>query len=188
MRRVFCTAPSSSPPLIQPVAQQQPPAAVPVGVVKTEAGRDRAVRRICRQSSRRSARYEIRARITGFLEEVLFKEGDLIKEGTPIYRMEKGPRGGGHRRGRRPRTKQGGQSPDRDSNCRRAQELLTPEFRDRRRARPGLGPLDRQAQGQVMADEADFGDAGEFDLGYPGHRCTNHGQNRQNKHHQGQCR
>jgi membrane fusion protein (multidrug efflux system) len=36
------------------------------------------------------SRVEIRARITGFLQKVLFKEGDLIKEGSPLYRIEKG--------------------------------------------------------------------------------------------------
>jgi hypothetical protein len=35
------------------------------------------------------SRVEIRPRITGFLDEVLFKEGDLIKAGAPIYRIEK---------------------------------------------------------------------------------------------------
>src|ERR1700756_1997696 len=71
------------------VAQQQPPPAVPVRVAKAErrpiaqsgeyVGRVEAISRV-----------EIRARITGFLEEVLFKEGDLIKEGLPLYRIEKG--------------------------------------------------------------------------------------------------
>jgi membrane fusion protein (multidrug efflux system) len=71
------------------LAQQQPEAAVPVGVAKAErqpiakagdfVGRVEALSRV-----------EIRARITGYLEEVLFKEGDLIKEGTPLYRIEKG--------------------------------------------------------------------------------------------------
>ena len=40
--------------------------------------------------SRRSAASKIRARIAGFLEKVLFKEGDLIKEGSPLYRIERG--------------------------------------------------------------------------------------------------
>ena len=89
MRQVFCTIlvvfALSSPTL----AQQQPPTAVPVGVNKAErrpiaqsgeyVGRVEAISRV-----------EIRARITGFLEEVLFKEGDLIKEGAPLYRIEKG--------------------------------------------------------------------------------------------------
>lgn len=35
-------------------------------------------------------RVEIRARVKGFLEAVLFKEGDLVKEGQPLYRIEKG--------------------------------------------------------------------------------------------------
>src|ERR1700758_4997139 len=89
MRQVFCTIlvvfALGSPTL----AQQQPTTAVPVGVVK-------AVRRPIAQSGEyvgrveAISRVEIRARITGFLEKVLFKEGDLIKEGTPLYRIEKG--------------------------------------------------------------------------------------------------
>lgn len=35
-------------------------------------------------------RVEITARITGYLEKVAFKEGDLIKEGAPLYTIEKG--------------------------------------------------------------------------------------------------
>jgi membrane fusion protein (multidrug efflux system) len=70
------------------VAQQQMPTAVPVGIVKAErkpitkagefVGRVEAVSRV-----------DVRARITGFLEEVVFNEGDLIKEGAPLYRIEK---------------------------------------------------------------------------------------------------
>ncbi|KRQ94224.1 RND transporter MFP subunit [Bradyrhizobium jicamae] len=67
----------------------QKPAAVPVRVITAErkpvvrmldlVGRVEAVQRV-----------EVRARITGYLEEVLFKEGDAIKEGAPLYRIEKG--------------------------------------------------------------------------------------------------
>ena len=35
-------------------------------------------------------RVEVRARVKGFLEAVLFKEGDLVTEGQPLYRIEKG--------------------------------------------------------------------------------------------------
>ncbi|HEY2758845.1 MAG TPA: efflux RND transporter periplasmic adaptor subunit [Pseudolabrys sp.] len=35
-------------------------------------------------------RVDVKARVTGFLEEVLFTEGDLIKEGAPLYRIERG--------------------------------------------------------------------------------------------------
>lgn len=65
------------------------PSAVPVGTVKAErkavakaldfVGRIEAVNRV-----------DVRARITGYLEAVLFKEGDLIKEGAPLFRIEKG--------------------------------------------------------------------------------------------------
>ena len=71
------------------IAQQQQPTAVPVGVVRAApkpiarttdfVGRVEAISRV-----------EIRARITGFLDEVQFKEGDLIKAGAPLYRIEKG--------------------------------------------------------------------------------------------------
>ncbi len=67
----------------------QPPPAVPVAVVTAErkpvtkgldfVGRVDAVNRV-----------EIKARVTGYLEDVLFKEGDLIKEGAPLYSIEKG--------------------------------------------------------------------------------------------------
>ena len=70
-------------------AQQAPPTAIAVGTVIAErktvarsgvfVGRVEAVQRL-----------EVRARVTGYLEEVLFKEGDLIKEGAPLYRIEKG--------------------------------------------------------------------------------------------------
>lgn len=63
--------------------------AVPVGVVTAAnkpvtksldfVGRVEAINRV-----------EIKARITGYLEEVLFKEGDLVKEGAPLYTIEKG--------------------------------------------------------------------------------------------------
>jgi membrane fusion protein, multidrug efflux system len=69
-------------------SEQKSPA-VPVSVVTAErkpiiktldlTGRVEAIERV-----------EVRARITGYLEEVLFKEGDLIKEGAPLYKLEKG--------------------------------------------------------------------------------------------------
>jgi membrane fusion protein (multidrug efflux system) len=89
MRQALCTAFLCLALAHSAIAQQQRPSLVPVGVVKAErkpiaqtgdfVGRVEAISRV-----------EIRARITGFLEEVVFKEGDLIKEGTPLYRIEKG--------------------------------------------------------------------------------------------------
>src|SRR5271166_1105008 len=70
-------------------SQQGAPATIPVGTVLAEkqpiskaldfVGRIDAINRV-----------EIRARVKGYLEAVLFKEGDLVKEGDPLYRIEKG--------------------------------------------------------------------------------------------------
>lgn len=37
------------------------------------------------------ARVELRARVSGFLEEVAFDPGDVVEEGTVLYRIERGP-------------------------------------------------------------------------------------------------
>ncbi|HZV21618.1 MAG TPA: efflux RND transporter periplasmic adaptor subunit [Hyphomicrobiales bacterium] len=68
---------------------QQPAAAVPVSTVIAEAkpvspskdfvGRIEAIERV-----------DVRARVTGYLEGILFKEGDFVKAGQPLYRIEKG--------------------------------------------------------------------------------------------------
>jgi len=68
-------------------AQQPAPAAVPVTTVIAEArpvaktkdfvGRIEAIERV-----------DIRARVTGYLEAILFKEGEIVQEGQPLYRIE----------------------------------------------------------------------------------------------------
>ena len=73
-------------PAITAHAQQ---AAVPVGTVYAEkrpiaqtrdfVGRVEAINRV-----------EVRARVKGYLDAVLFKEGDIVKKGDPLYRIEKG--------------------------------------------------------------------------------------------------
>ena len=67
----------------------QKPTAISVGVVIAErkptakaldfVGRVEATNRV-----------DVRARVTGYLEEVLFAEGDLVEEGAPLYQIEKG--------------------------------------------------------------------------------------------------
>ncbi len=72
-------------PLVPSRAQQ--PAAVPVGTVAAEL-------RPITQSTEFVGRVEameqvdVRARVTGFLQKMLFKEGDLVKEGQPLYEIE----------------------------------------------------------------------------------------------------
>jgi membrane fusion protein (multidrug efflux system) len=69
-------------------AQQPPAAAIPVGTIQAErkpvsqtadfVGRVQAINSV-----------NVQARVTGFLDAVLFTEGDLVKEGQPLYRIEK---------------------------------------------------------------------------------------------------
>ncbi|SFV33149.1 efflux RND transporter periplasmic adaptor subunit [Hyphomicrobium facile] len=73
----------------QAYAQQGEPEKISVGVASAErkpvssaldfVGRVEAIDRV-----------EVRARITGYLEAVLFKEGDMVDVGAPLYRIESG--------------------------------------------------------------------------------------------------
>jgi membrane fusion protein, multidrug efflux system len=76
--------------LSAPIALAQQPGAPTVSVVKAEK---RPVTESVRFVGRIQAieRVDIRARVTGYLDNVLFKDGDLVKTGTPLYRIEKGP-------------------------------------------------------------------------------------------------
>src|SRR6516165_4187843 len=78
---VICASIASSP-------AQQAPAVVPVGTVKVEhkpiaktknyVGRVEAINKV-----------EVHARVTGYLEDVRFKEGEFVKEGQHLYTIEK---------------------------------------------------------------------------------------------------
>src|SRR6476620_5005728 len=76
--------------LSAPIAQAQQPGAPTVSVVKAEK---RPVTESVRFVGRIQAieRVDIRARVTGYLDDVLFKDGELVKTGTPLYRIERGP-------------------------------------------------------------------------------------------------
>jgi membrane fusion protein, multidrug efflux system len=163
MRQAFCTTLVAFALSYPALAQQQPPTAVPVGVVKAErrpiakagdfVGRVEAISRV-----------EIRARITGFLEEVLFKEGDLIKEGSPLYRNEKGLFQAQVRQAEGALERSQAAKALSALQLSRAEELVekqagTVAARDQARAQ------DQQAEGAVMADEANLATA-RINLGY----------------------
>jgi len=161
MRIAFCAALVMG--LVLPAAAQQQDAAVPVGVVKAErkpiadaldfVGRVDAINRV-----------EIKARVTGFLEQVLFKEGDVVKEGAPLYRIEQGlfqaaveQAQGALERSRAAKSLSAIQ-------LQRAQDLLdknagTVVARDQAKA------ADQQAQGAILSDEANLATA-KINLGY----------------------
>ncbi|SFC04133.1 membrane fusion protein, multidrug efflux system [Bosea sp. CRIB-10] len=72
------------------LAQQPAPAAVPVGTVMAEK---RAITQTADFVGRIEAvnRVDIRARVTGFLDDVLFKDGSTVAEGAPLFRIERAP-------------------------------------------------------------------------------------------------
>jgi membrane fusion protein, multidrug efflux system len=149
---------------IAPAAAQQPaPSTVPVGVVRTElkaisdtadfVGRVEAINRV-----------QIVARVTGFLEDVKFKEGDLVKDGTPLYLIEQGlfkaaveSAQGALERSKAAKTLT-------EIQLQRAQELLnrqagTAVTRDQALA------SDQQAAGQILTDQANL-ETAKINLGY----------------------
>jgi membrane fusion protein, multidrug efflux system len=144
-------------------AQQAVPAAIAVGTVAAErkaiarsgvlVGRVEAVQRV-----------EVRARVTGYLEEVLFKEGELVKEGAPLYRIEKGLFEAAVASAEAAVERSKAAKVLTDLQLRRAQELLdknsgTIVARDQALA------ADQQAEGQVMGDQANLATA-KINLGY----------------------
>jgi membrane fusion protein (multidrug efflux system) len=145
------------------VAQQTPPAAVPVGVVKAErrpiektldfVGRIEAVNRV-----------EIRARVQGFLEAVLFKEGDPIQEGSPLYRIEKGLFQAAVEQAEGALTRSKASKVLTEAQLQRAEDLLA-KSAGTQVARDQAFAADEQAKGQILSDEADLQTA-KINLGY----------------------
>jgi multidrug efflux pump subunit AcrA (membrane-fusion protein) len=133
-------------------AQRAAPAVIAVGTMAAErkpiersgvlVGRVEAVQRV-----------EVRARVTGYLEEDLFKEGDLIKEGTPLYRIEKGLFEAAVTSAEAALERSKAGKTLSEIQLKRAQELLdrnsgTAVARDQALA------ADQQADGQMMGDQA----------------------------------
>jgi membrane fusion protein (multidrug efflux system) len=142
--------------------KQETPA-VPVGVVAAEkkpvtkgfdfVGRVQAVNRV-----------EVRARVTGYLEDVLFKEGDLIQEGAPLYRIEKGlfEAAVGQAEGALERSKSSKALSA--LQLARAEDLLA-KSSGTAVARDQALAADQSAQGQITTDEANLQTA-KINLGY----------------------
>jgi membrane fusion protein (multidrug efflux system) len=144
-------------------AQQATPPVIAVGTVAAErkpiersgtlVGRIEAVQRV-----------EIRARVTGYLEEVLFKEGDLVKEGQPLYRIEKGLFEAAVTSADAALERSKAAKVLTEIQLKRAQELLdkasgTAVARDQALA------ADQQADAQIRSDEANLATA-KINLGY----------------------
>ena len=97
-------------------AQQAQPGAVPVGTVYAERQSISKIRDFVGRVEA-TGRVDIRARVQGYLEQVLFKEGDIVKEGDPLYQIEKGLFQAAVERPRALGAQQGGKDADRDPVC-----------------------------------------------------------------------
>jgi membrane fusion protein (multidrug efflux system) len=104
------------------------------------------------------------ARVKGFLEDVKFTEGDLIKVGTPLYMIEQGlfkaaveQAQGALERSKAAKTLS-------EIQLQRAQELLTRQA-GTVVARDQALAADQQAQGQILIDQANL-DTANINLGY----------------------
>jgi membrane fusion protein, multidrug efflux system len=163
MRRWICWLLILSGLFLPAQAQQSSPAAIAVGTVEAErkpiapslefVGRVEAINRV-----------EVRARVTGYLEEVLFKEGDLIKESTPLYRIEKGLFQAAVEQAQGALERSKASKVLTEIQLQRAQDLLaknagTAVARDQALAADG------QAKGAMMQDEANLSTA-NINLGY----------------------
>jgi membrane fusion protein (multidrug efflux system) len=142
---------------------QQPQAAVPVGTVYAEkqqiartrdfVGRVDAINKV-----------EVRARVQGYLEAVLFKEGDFVKKDAPLYRIEKGPFEAAVEQAKGALERSKSAKTLTSIQLQRAEDLLaksagTEVARDQARA------ADQQADGAILSDQASL-DSANINLGY----------------------
>ncbi len=88
MRLLLCTAAALCTLAGAPRGWAQQPTTIPVGTVAAEL---RPITKATEFVGRIEAmdRVDVRARVTGFLEDVLFKEGNFVKENDVLYRIER---------------------------------------------------------------------------------------------------
>ncbi len=154
MRLTVCAALLVLASPIAAFAQGNVPAAVAVGTVKAErkpisqardfVGRVEAINRV-----------DVRARVKGFLEKVLFKEGDTVKEGDQLYQIERGTFESAVQQAQGSLERSKAAHELAVIQLQRAQDLLDKQSgsevaRDQARAQ------ERQAKGAVLADEANL--------------------------------
>ncbi len=141
-------------------AQQQ---TVPVGTVYAErkpiaqtrdfVGRIEAIDRV-----------SVQARVKGYLEAVLFKQGDVVKKGAPLYEIEKGPFQAAVEQAQGALERAKAAKTLTQIQLQRAEELLTKQA-GTAVARDQALAADQQAQGQILSDQANLDNA-NINLGY----------------------
>ena len=135
-------------------AQSAPAKPLPVGVV---AAALQPVTRATEFAGRIEAteRVDVTARVTGYLDAVLFKEGDTVKAGAPLFRIEKAPFEAAVLQARGALIQAQGEYANASVQRRRAEELVKTSatslsVRDERIA------AEQKAQGSVIRAEADL--------------------------------
>lgn len=142
---------------------ETPPAAVPVGTVTaTRTNITPAEQFVGRVEA--TNRVEIRARVTGYLQKVQFKEGQLVKEGSPLFEIERAPFEAAVQRAQGALIKAQGQYANSEVRLQRAEQLLKTQAaavseRDLRKAEA------ETAKGNVVTAMADLA-AAQVDLSY----------------------
>jgi membrane fusion protein (multidrug efflux system) len=163
MRATICTVFIICAIVAPAAAQQAQPAAIPVGVVKAER---RPIEKLLDFVGRIEAvnRVEIRARVQGFLEAVLFKEGDPIQEGSPLYRIEKGLFQAAVEQAEGAVDRSKASKTLTQAQLDRAEDLLA-KSAGTAVARDQALAADEQAKGQILSDDANLRTA-KINLGY----------------------
>lgn len=140
--------------LCLPAHSQEQGAALPVGIVVANRA---PVAKTAEFVGRVEAtnRVEIRARVTGYLESVDFKEGDEVKEGAPLYRIEKDQFKAAVEMARGALERDKAAKTLAEIDLQRAQELMnkgsgTVVARDKAVA------ADQQSQGSLISDQANL--------------------------------
>jgi membrane fusion protein (multidrug efflux system) len=144
-------------------AQQNDAPAVPVGVVKAEK---RPVERTAEFVGRVEAieRVDVRARVTGFLEEVQFREGDLVRKGAKLYKIEQGLFQANVEQAQGALQRSQGALTLANVQKDRAEDLLAKNA-GTAVARDQAVAQQQQASGQVLSDEAAL-ETAKINLGY----------------------
>jgi membrane fusion protein (multidrug efflux system) len=162
MRLALCVSVLASILAVSAFAQQQE-ATIIVGTVSAErtpiaktlefVGRVEAVNRV-----------QINARVKGFLEDVLFKEGELVKKGDPLYRIEQGTFEAAVQQTQGALERSKGAKALTEIQLQRAEQLLKSQSGSAV-ARDQAKAADEQANGAILSDEASLKTA-EINLSY----------------------
>jgi membrane fusion protein (multidrug efflux system) len=141
----------------------QQPTAIPVGTVSAEL---RPITKTTEFVGRVEAmeRVEIRARVTGFLQDILFKEGDLVKQGDVLYRIERDSFDAAVQQARGALLEAQGKYANASAQRARTEELVKTDTASRALLDERVG-AQTGAQGQVVIADADLKTA-NVNLGY----------------------